>query len=173
MFSAPAVDRETIRERSLNSNRNNELGSILRASRGRQSIEAMAARLEVNKNTLGAYERGTRLPDIDFLVRFSQVTGIDLVALLNARIAAGGSTLRIPADPPSDEESAHSTRIDEKLLETVVAEVVRYLEQRGLRLAAEREAALITTIYALALREEGDPMDAIANAIQRLSKLLG
>ena len=50
------------------------------------SIEVMSDKMGVNKNTLGAYERGERLPDIDFLIAFSAKTGEDFLALLELRL---------------------------------------------------------------------------------------
>jgi phage repressor protein C with HTH and peptisase S24 domain/DNA-binding XRE family transcriptional regulator len=70
--------------------RNNEIGEALRAARADRSIEALAKALDVNKNTLGDYERGVRHPEVDFLVRFAEVTGADLGRLLAMRVAAAG-----------------------------------------------------------------------------------
>ncbi|HYW03287.1 MAG TPA: S24 family peptidase [Gammaproteobacteria bacterium] len=67
------------------------LGDLLRRERGRVSITDMAARIGVNKNTLGAYERGQRLPDIEFLARFAQVTGGRFFDLFQARLASSAS----------------------------------------------------------------------------------
>lgn len=49
------------------------LGELLRRKReaASVSIESAAGLLKVNKNTLGGYERGERLPDIFFLTRFA------------------------------------------------------------------------------------------------------
>lgn len=62
----------------------------LRTAGGHGSIEAFAGVLGVNKNTLGSYERGEALPDIDFLARFSAETGAELAELLRLRIEAAG-----------------------------------------------------------------------------------
>lgn len=67
------------------------LGDLLRRQRGRVSITDMAARIGVNKNTLGAYERGQRLPDVEFLARFAQVTGCRFYGLFQARLASSAS----------------------------------------------------------------------------------
>ena len=63
-----------------------DLGGFLRNARGRRSIEVMAAEMGVNKNTLGGYERGERLPDVDFLAAFSLRTGESFARLLWARL---------------------------------------------------------------------------------------
>jgi phage repressor protein C with HTH and peptisase S24 domain/DNA-binding XRE family transcriptional regulator len=75
-----------------------KIGDRLRKVReGEQaSIDLMADKMDVNKNTLGAYERGERLPDIDYLITFSDKTGDDFLKLLELRLqdseAPGAST---------------------------------------------------------------------------------
>jgi transcriptional regulator with XRE-family HTH domain len=56
----------------------------------RMSIPAMAEKLSVSRNTLGDYERGVRLPDVEFLGRFATVNGCDAMELLDARLTASG-----------------------------------------------------------------------------------
>lgn len=66
----------------------NLLGDELRKVREKTlgSIEIAAKKLGVNKNTIGTYERGRTLPDIDFLMTFAEVTGADFIRLLELRI---------------------------------------------------------------------------------------
>lgn len=52
-------------------------------------IEA-AGKLGVSRGSLGGYERGERLPDIDFLARLAALTGADLHELVRLRLAAAG-----------------------------------------------------------------------------------
>src|SRR5260221_1580635 len=68
----------------------NALGEELRLARGKRSIEALADELEVSRNTLGSYERGDTVPEVDFLVAFSNKTGADLGKLLGMRLAVAG-----------------------------------------------------------------------------------
>lgn len=65
-----------------------KLGDKLRKTREKDGVNIpdMADRLGVNKNTLGAYERGERLPDIDFLISFANKTSEDFLLLLELRI---------------------------------------------------------------------------------------
>lgn len=70
-----------------------DLSDLLRKIRekgGYGSIDEAAPKFGVSRGTLGAFERGKRPPDIDFLARFSQTTGADLNELLRLRVAAGG-----------------------------------------------------------------------------------
>lgn len=66
------------------------LGDLLRSIRQRLelSIPDMAAKVKVNKNTLGDYEREARLPDMEFLAVFAKVSGWDLGKLVQARMEA-------------------------------------------------------------------------------------
>jgi len=49
-------------------------------------METLAPKLGVNKNTLAAYERGERLPDVDFLALFAARTGVEFGELLTLRM---------------------------------------------------------------------------------------
>jgi transcriptional regulator with XRE-family HTH domain len=66
------------------------LGEYLRQCRETTgfSIDVLAEKLGVNKNTLGGYERGERLPEIDYLTRFAGVTDANLDTLMRLRQAA-------------------------------------------------------------------------------------
>lgn len=67
------------------------LGDLMRRVRTAVgvSIPDMAKRLDVDKNTLGSYERQERsLPTPEFLAQFAAETGADLGELLQARFAA-------------------------------------------------------------------------------------
>lgn len=69
----------------------NHIGQRLRALRGKFSIEELATRIGVNKNTLGAYERGERLPDVDFLAVFASILECSFAELLDARLRSSQS----------------------------------------------------------------------------------
>lgn len=63
------------------------IGRLLRRWRREHgSLEAMAPRLGVNKNTLAMYERGERLPGVDFLARFSRDLEVSFDDLLAERL---------------------------------------------------------------------------------------
>lgn len=62
------------------------------------SIPDMAAKLKIAPNTLGSYEREERsLPQPEFLADFATVTGADLAALLEARLAASERSVQFQA----------------------------------------------------------------------------
>lgn len=67
-----------------------KLGDLLRSIRSRLQlpIPALAEKLGIDRNTLGAYEREERLPDLEFLATFSKVTGWDVGKLVEARMSA-------------------------------------------------------------------------------------
>lgn len=62
-----------------------------RESAGLKQIE-LAPILSVNVNTLGAYERAERLPEIDFLINFCEETDADFGELLDLRIQDSPAT---------------------------------------------------------------------------------
>ena len=64
------------------------LGQELRRARRNAgfTIELLAPKLKVNKNTLGAYERGDNLPDVEFLAVFAQRLEVDFAHLLKLRL---------------------------------------------------------------------------------------
>lgn len=59
-----------------------ELGSRLKLVRKDFTQQAFADRLGTDKNTIGRYERGERLPDSAFLCRLHSLTGVSLDWLL-------------------------------------------------------------------------------------------
>ncbi len=69
-----------------------ELGRLLRAGRGHRTIVEWGQLLQINKNTVGAYEHEKSLPDVEFLARFAEETGCDFLSLLIARLAASADT---------------------------------------------------------------------------------
>lgn len=75
------------------------IGEALRRVRGRLTLDELALRMSVHKNTLGNYERGERLPDIDFLAVFAAATGADLGELLALRLEAGRRGLQERSAP--------------------------------------------------------------------------
>jgi len=58
---------------------------LLRDSSGLKQTE-LAEILNVNINTVGGYERDERIPDVDFLIKFSEVVGANLVDLIRLRM---------------------------------------------------------------------------------------
>lgn len=52
------------------------------------TIDEAATKLRVSRSSLGAYERGERLPDIDFLARLAELTNESLWELIRLRLLA-------------------------------------------------------------------------------------
>lgn len=71
----------------------NVIGKELKNYRERLKITLaeMAARLNVSTTTIVNYETGKRMPDIDFLIDFTEATGEDLVYWLKLRVAGSES----------------------------------------------------------------------------------
>lgn len=140
----------------------NILGPVLRQwrdSSGLGPIKLACGQLGVSHSTLGMYERGELLPDVDFLATFAERTGADFQELLRLRLAGGKTSEarklalavvdreggrgepRHPAYAPSSEPSSpgdgpqvaakalNEKEIDGELLATIVARMERALLQ--------------------------------------------
>lgn len=85
------------------------LGERLRKGRraSGRTIEDLAPTLGVNKNTLAAYERGERLPDVDFLAVFAARTGVPFLELLILRLRDS----QAPEAAPSADMLAQLTQL--------------------------------------------------------------
>lgn len=75
------------------------IAEALKRMRGRMTIDDLATRTGVHKNTIGNYERGERLPEIDFLVAFAKVTGADLWELVLMRVQAAANPQATALEP--------------------------------------------------------------------------
>ncbi|WP_445083981.1 hypothetical protein [Candidatus Vondammii sp. HM_W22] len=65
----------------------------------------------MSKNSLAAYERGERLPDVDFLAVFADRTGADFNELLRLRLASGKTEeARARKDPGSKSSQTRLSR---------------------------------------------------------------
>ncbi|RDD63490.1 XRE family transcriptional regulator [Ferruginivarius sediminum] len=69
----------------------NTLGEKLKDVRGATARAAFAEMLGVHPNSLAMYERGERLPDIDFLALFASQTGTPFSELLSLRLQNGSN----------------------------------------------------------------------------------
>lgn len=69
------------------------IGSELRNCRVhlRMTLPEMAARLNVSTTTVVNYETGKRIPDIDFLIDFTEISGMSLFYWLGLRVEASES----------------------------------------------------------------------------------
>lgn len=137
------------------------IGDVLKRVRGRHTLDEIALRMGVHKNTLGNYERGERLPEIDFLAAFAAVTGADLGELLVSRLEAGGrapdglgrATLRARlAEPPASYRASDAELVSVPTAAGGRASVGMAFERRWLEEQGLDPAAL------LALTVEDDSM---------------
>jgi transcriptional regulator with XRE-family HTH domain len=62
---------------------------LIREKSGLGTIKIAAPKLGVSHSTLGFYETGKSLPDVDFLAKFADATGADFYELLRLRLASG------------------------------------------------------------------------------------
>lgn len=134
------------------------LGKLLRRRRkaADKTIAEMAQALGVNYNTLGGYERGETLPDVDFLAHFAQVTDASFRDLLVARLRdmesdAGRRALsELPAPDAAKVPGfgeGWGAGIDSALLEEILLQVEAWLERRDAALPAEKKAKVVAVFY--------------------------
>ena len=102
------------------------LGEALREARENlgDSIESLAGKLGVAKNSLNAYELGKTVPKTDFLNRFAQHTGIEYTELLRLALEATGvEGIRVIRVPPAgeDEEAAPGDFVKVPVYDVVAA----------------------------------------------------
>lgn len=80
----------------------NTIGKELERVRKKRSRPDFSAIIGVHPNTLALYERGERLPEIDFLAVFADRTGADFNKLLRLRLASSKTEeARAREDPGS------------------------------------------------------------------------
>ena len=156
------------------------LGKLLRRRRkaADKTIAEMAQALGVNYNTLGGYERGETLPDVDFLAHFAQVTGCAFRDLLVARLQdmesdAGRRALSELPAPGAAEAAGFSESwgagIDGALLEAILREIDTWLDRRAAALPAEKKAKVVAVFYEM-FAESGEVDRA---QVERVLELLG
>ena len=75
------------------------IGEALKKARGRMTLEEIAGLTATHKNTIGNYERGERLPEIDFLTAFAKATGADLWNLVVLRVQAAANPQATALEP--------------------------------------------------------------------------
>ena len=71
-----------------------KIGNELKSCRGRlkMTLPEIAERLQVSTTTIVNYETGRRMPDIDFLVDFAEISGTNLIYWLGLRVEASKSS---------------------------------------------------------------------------------
>lgn len=60
-------------------------------SRLRMTLPEMAAKLDVSTTTIVNYETGRRMPDVDFLIDFAEISRVSIIYWLGLRVAASKS----------------------------------------------------------------------------------
>ncbi len=125
-----------------------ELGMRLRFLRGDATQQEFAVLLGTDKNTIGRYERGERLPDSAFLCRLHRLFGVSLDWLLTGDGIPPAATAR-PFAPPLDENLA-----------AVAAEGIAAIYRRHARpLGAEELGRTMARILNRLIQTYADPAE--------------
>jgi len=103
------------------------LGYRLKLVRGKATQQEFADRMGVDKNSIGRYERGERLPDADFLARIRQSQAVNIDWLISGE------------GEPSSREGAMrpACAVDEALLAAVIDGVTAVRRQMGMPSSGE------------------------------------
>lgn len=122
----------------------------------------MADHLGVNKNTLIAYEKGKRLPDVDFLAIFSATTGVNFVHLLRLRLEASSKPEAQQALSALDRvTSAVSPPVSQDLLQSAIEAVEQALAESQRALRPGQKAQLILALCDLCKKQDHVDKDAV------------
>lgn len=162
-----------------------KLADALRRGRSGESQTALAKRLGVHKNSLAMYERGERLPDVDFLAAFAAHTGVPFGELLQLRLHesevpeartlanAVRDTYKIEA---AQGRAVQSYEIDQELLADVIEILEEELRARNQAMSAEKKAVVISEIYTLMRESEAGEhrsMSDFASLIRSMIRVAG
>ena len=113
----------------------------------------------MSHGTLGLYEQGKLLPDVDFLARFAKVTGADFNELLRLRLACSkDEDAREMAEKVGKSVQAGAGEpLDRDLLREIIEGVEEGLRQAGRAMTPEKKAQLILALYDLYSKERLKP----------------
>lgn len=75
------------------------IAEALKKARGRMTLEEISTLTGAHKNTIGNYERGERLPELDFLTAFAKATGADLWNLVVLRVQTAANPNATALEP--------------------------------------------------------------------------
>lgn len=120
-----------------------------------------AARLGIHKNTLGNYERGSRLPDAHFLLAL-MASGVRVEWLLSGQ----GGKLR--SDAPSESPSALA--LDPERLGKVLGLSEEILKEQHVELILEKKAQLIALLYEYGIEAQLMPSKTVALRLLHLAR---
>lgn len=112
------------------------IGGRIRLVRGSLSQADFAAKIGVNKNLVGKYERDENIPGGDILTRLHHAFDVDVTWLLTG------------VEPPrSAAPSADSDRLDEELNARVVDGIARLYKEMGVGLSPMDLGRLAARVY--------------------------
>ena len=138
-----------------------ELGQRLLRIRGSEKRSDFCTRTGVSDRTFGNYERGTSLPDTDFLSKLAESEGINLNWLVTGRgemYASGGDRGKIPPDE-------RLVGLDAELLESVVTAVAEWLQEKNIKLPADKLWLTYMTCYRVLFKQRQEAKEQNTNLV--------
>ena len=152
------------------------LEEFLRNARGLRSRKEFAKLLSVHPNTLVLYEQGERVPDIDFLVRFAEVTETSFSELLWLRLekTQDQDTIATLKHRMRREDSTEAG-FDKDIFEAVVVSILDYLAKNRLNLSHAKQAVLFAALYEAVKADQKQTKDNVVDIskYKELIKLAG
>jgi len=117
------------------------IGSRIAHVRGGLTQGDFAKSLDTHLNTIGQYERGQRVPVLDFIVRLCKVYDISYAWLLT-----GEGPMR-PSDADGRAPPGNAGSLDAGKLKVVLVAVKEAITAGGYALTPAQEAEIITGVY--------------------------
>jgi len=146
------------------------IGKRLKEVRGRLSQKEIAEKLNVYWNTYARYERGERIPNLDFLIRLHKVfNNINLHWLITGE---GNMYIRKLSFNDLGEKVPQEPNILMEFIKNILFVMESVLEDEGLYLEPEKKSYLMS-LLSMELPPEGYEDDVLREKIIRFAKALG
>ena len=127
------------------------VGKRLRELRGGLTRDQFSDQIGCNKATYGNYERGDRSPELDFLTKLIQATGVSLNWVATGK---GPKYIREVNQPAKT-----SKAVDMELLEACIQGTEEHLAAADQAIDSGNKALIIANLYSLRVKERAAATD--------------
>lgn len=149
-----------------------DISERLKTVRGLIRQEDFAATIGVKKNTVGRWERGEQIPDVEevnkVLVVFPDINPVWLLTG-EGKMLLGDTPIAVDPGVQYAPGRGNTTQLDEALLQSVLEAVEEYLESINGHLPATKKAQLVVMLYEMCSESAEKKIDKAA--VIRLVKL--
>ena len=123
------------------------VGHRIRKIRGSLSQVEFAAKIGVNKNLVGKYERDENIPGGDILTRMHEALCVDITWLLTGQCFSVSHVSNAQDQVPSSRPFEQSAKIDDALMGEVSHEISAVYDEEGVDIAPVQMVRLATGVY--------------------------